>query len=168
MAHFHGSITSTHLHGNGDVPGGVDAAADSPTAVSGTATGAAGTTAQITITPASTGGTPTGFRYQLETPTDSGTWVTVAGTTANPTGPGVHTFDATGLTPGMQVTPRVAALRTGHADSTYTVGAPFYLDLVVGGGGEITPPLARVLSAPPSGNGPAFARRGRNLSLRTR
>ncbi len=109
-------------------------AADAPALVEGTPT--SGSTSAINWTPAATGGTPTGFDVQYEAPTGSGNWVTAAGAT-NPTGAGVASFNVTGQTAGMQVTPRVRALRTGFSPSAWTVGAPYYVDVVVGGGGEL-------------------------------
>ncbi len=107
-----------------------------PVSVSGAATG--GGTSTISLTPGSTGATPTGFEYEYEAPTGSGNWV--SGGIVGYTGPGVVSLDITGQTPGMQVTPRGRALLDGWPPSAWASGSPYLMDWVVGGGGSIPTP----------------------------
>ncbi len=109
-------------------------AADAPLAVAGDPTG--GTTALISWTPASTGGVPSGFDVQLESPTGSGNWVAATGA-ANPTSAGAASFTAAGLSVVTSYTPRVRAKSTGFADSAWTVGLPFVTDNSVTGSAVI-------------------------------
>lgn len=109
-------------------------AADAPSAVSGDPTG--GTTSTINWTPASTGGTPSGFDVEYENPTGSANWVTAVGA-ANPTAGGAVSFAVTGQAAATSYTPRVRAKATGFADSSWTTGSPYITDNTGTGGGVI-------------------------------
>ena len=100
-----------------------------PSAVVGAATG--GSTADITFTDNSA----STAEHVLQIRPVGGTWAAAVGA-ANPMPAGATSFSATGLTPSLQYEAQVLARRAG-LDSVFVPSAPWWQDVVVGGGGEI-------------------------------
>lgn len=168
---------------------GALSAPSAPADVAGTAT--SDTTATLTLT--DTNSAAASYRWQIA-PVSTGVYVDASGAT-NPSAAGVAAFAATGLTAATEYLVRARG-ENGGGNSAYAVGAAsFTTDNPGSGGGEIPATLTATLtigaalqaartasctlsaylqsgpvvrSAAPSGNGPAQARRGRNLSTSTR